>query len=722
MDDASVLRVENKIRSMMLNLIEPTIRRSTDSAEVLGKIVHTVEILSMKMQDMEIVQSKTLNRLNLLDDFGKRFLELNAAISLIETKMTRDKQDTHAEVYALSQTTHSMKEEITVLEHQRLSMKNDIAGVTHSIMNAKYEIEKKLETFKDEYRDKLTNNEERLTHSEVVSEEIYKKIQKLSKEVIEINSKTSINEHQSNEHNSSIKSLNDRIDHNRNEATINFESLRNSTIKHNSEILKHDKALNSLKKEQKKVEQATVKNDLKITQPLYKIFTDVTILKSLATYDLERLGGSEDKDSSVDAMIDGIRNKAEEVLKMETPKLQTVESADNKKKKKRITTKRANENEEFFKQKEATMNSYQNSEISDKIRSNGRKKSITFDQMLPKKNEVIEFSSINPVLTIRKSSENESWQNKSKASSSLVSKSRSDSDSEIIIPEQIDFMPMINTAKDEIQKDFNNKLQALAKKTEDNIEILQISLNAQIKQIHFSISAFKESVSESFKEVQKKIHDLELLSQQVVYECNSQLNNRKRENNDFNYELKQVQGKLEIANQQYQIMTDATDKISQRFATMVEYCCITNALQMQDEFDRESIALMGYKEAKGGKGHSKPCKAVVALDKQCFSCTGQSSVVLNAFKIACLTYMPSQVIYGNDKYSRRDLYDMLNRLLMSLIIGPQDSSLLEKRQRAASTTLKNFRPVTVPSPQASPHSDFPDPEFPRILRKSINYQ
>ncbi|OMJ69951.1 hypothetical protein SteCoe_32178 [Stentor coeruleus] len=721
MDDASALRIENKIRSMMLDLIEPTIRRSTDSAEILGKIVHTVEILSMKMQDMEIVQSKTLNRLNLLDDFGKRFLELNAAISLVETKMTRDKQDTHAEIYALSQTSHSMKEEITVLEHQRLSMKNDIASVSQSIMNTKYEIEKKLEIFKDEYRDKLTNNEERLTRSEVVSEEIYKKIKKLSKEIIEINSKTSINEHQSNEHSSSIKSLNDRIDYNRNEATINFESLRNSIIKHNSEILKHDKTINSLKKEQKKIEQATVKNDLKITQPLYKIFTDVTILKTLAAYDLERLGNSEDKDSSVDTIIDGIRTKAEEVLKMETPKLQKVESTDSKKKKKRIATKRF-DGDEIVKPKEVTMNSYQDSEISDKIRLNGRKKSIAFEQILPKKNDVFEISSINPVISFRKPSETESWQNKSKASSSLVSKSRSDSDSEIVIPEQIDFMPMINTAKEEVQKDFNDKLQMLTKKTEENIEILQISLNVQIKQIYFSISAFKESVAGSFKELQKKIHDLELVTQQVVYECNSQLNNRKRENNDFNYELKQVQAKLETANQQYQIMTDATDKISQRFATMVEYCSIANALQIQDEFDRESIALMGYKETKGIKGHPKPGKAIVALDKQCFSCTGQSSVVLNAFKIACLTYMPSPVVYRNDKYSRRDLYDMLNRLLKSLMISPQDSSQLEKCQRAASTTLKNFRPATVPSPQASPHSDFPDPEFPRILRKSINYQ
>ncbi|OMJ92672.1 hypothetical protein SteCoe_4550 [Stentor coeruleus] len=722
MDDTNLLKIENKVRAVMLDLIEPTIRRSTDSAEVLGKLAHTVELMSMKIQDMEIVQSKTLSKLSILDDFGRRFMELNAAQNLIDSKLTREKQEIHAEVYVISETTLSMKEEISVLEHQRFSMKNDLTSMSHNIMNAKYEIEQKLVTFKDEYRDKLTNSEERLTRSEIVSEEIYKKIRKLEAEIIEIDSRTSMIQHQANDHNSGMKSLNDRIDFNRNEASINFESVRNSVIKQNSELLKMEKAINVLKRDMKKLEVASVKNDLKITQPLYKIFTDMTILKNLAIYDLERLIHSNEDTGAVDIIIDGIRKQAEEIMRMETPKIQIIEIPDEKKKKKRMTIRKSILVAEDTVR--PTLQSIKEKADNKKI-PKSRKRSIAFEEILPKKDEIIEISSINPVLTIKKRSDADSWFSKSRESSSFLSQSHSESNansesgSEIVIPEQIDYMPMINAAKDELRKEFTEKFETFMKTTEIDLESLHSVMNTHSNQLSSIIASFKDSVASTFKETQKKIHDLEMMTQQVVYETNSQLNNRKRENNDFKYELKVVQEKLEATDKQYMIMTDATNTISSKFATMVEYCSMAIALQMQDESDRESISLMGYKESKPIKSTPKPGKAIIGLDKQCISCTGQSSVVLNAFKIACLTYTPSQVIYRNDKYTRMELYDMLKRLLNSLMNVSQDTLFLGKRQRANSTTLKNFRPQSVPSPQASPHSDFPNADLPRILRKSI---
>ncbi|OMJ78878.1 hypothetical protein SteCoe_21232 [Stentor coeruleus] len=723
MDDANLLKIENKVRSVMLDLIEPTIRRSTDSAEVLGKLAHTVEIMSMKIQDMEIVQSKTLSKLSILDDFGRRFMELNAAQNLIDSKLTREKQEIHAEVYVISESNQSMKEEISVLEHQRYTMKNDLTAMSHNIMNAKYEIEQKLATFKDEYRDKLTNNEERLTRAEVISEEIYKKIRKLEAEIIDIDSRTSLIQHQANDHTSGMKSLNDRIDFNRNEASINFENVRNSVIKQNSELLKMEKAVNVLKKDMKKVEVANVKNDLKITQPLYKIFTDITILKNIAIYDLERLIHTNDDNGAVDTVIDGIRKQAEEIMRMEVPKIQIIETSEVKKKKKRPTIRKS-----ILDAEDTVRPALQfiKGKADNKSIPKSRKRSIAFEEILPKKEEILEISSINPVLTIKKRSDADSWFSKSRESSSNISQSHSESNansesgSEIFIPEQIDYTPMINAAKDELRKEFSEKFEGFMKTTELDLESLHSVMNTHSNQISSIITSFKDSVASTFKETQKKIHDLEMMTKQVFYETNSQLNNRKRENNDFKSELKIVQDKLEETKQQYMIMTEANDLISRKFATMVEYCSMAIALQMQDESDRESISLMGYKESKPMKGAPKPGKAIVGLDKQCISCTGQSSVVLNAFKIACLTYTPSQVIYRNEKYTRMELYDMLKRLLNSLMNGFQETSILEKRQRAASTTLKNYRPQSVPSPQASPHSEFPNADLPRILRKSIN--
>jgi hypothetical protein len=155
---------------------------------------------------------------------------------------------------------------------------------------------------------------------------------------------------------------------------------------------------------------------------------------------------------------------------------------------------------------------------------------------------------------------------------------------------------------------------------------------------------------------------------------------------------------------------------------MIEYSAVANALQIQDEIDRESISLMGYKEAKLTKGLHRLPRPVISIEKQCFSCTNQSSIVLNAFKIACLAYTPSQVTFQNEKYSRRELLELQSTILSSLFPGSLSpfSPISDKRQRAVSTTMKHWRPVSVPSPNASPQIDFYDAELPKILRKTAN--
>ncbi|CAI2361534.1 unnamed protein product [Moneuplotes crassus] len=43
---------------------------------------------------------------------------------------------------------------------------------------------------------------------------------------------------------------------------------------------------------------------------------------------------------------------------------------------------------------------------------------------------------------------------------------------------------------------------------------------------------------------------------------------------------------------------------------------------------------------------------VITLDKSCYSCTNQNSIILTAFKIACLGYSPSKVHYQGQSYTR----------------------------------------------------------------------
>ena len=50
---------------------------------------------------------------------------------------------------------------------------------------------------------------------------------------------------------------------------------------------------------------------------------------------------------------------------------------------------------------------------------------------------------------------------------------------------------------------------------------------------------------------------------------------------------------------------------------------------------------------------------VLSLDKNCLTCSqGGIPLALSAFKIACLTYMPSSVTYEGVGYTRRNLIDL----------------------------------------------------------------
>eukprot|EP00347_Sterkiella_histriomuscorum_P021638 403333283 len=54
---------------------------------------------------------------------------------------------------------------------------------------------------------------------------------------------------------------------------------------------------------------------------------------------------------------------------------------------------------------------------------------------------------------------------------------------------------------------------------------------------------------------------------------------------------------------------------------------------------------------------------VVDLDANCLSCTGQSSHVIQQFKMACLSYTPSLVKYRGDKFNRVSLMQMRQTLV-----------------------------------------------------------
>jgi len=152
-------------------------------------------------------------------------------------------------------------------------------------------------------------------------------------------------------------------------------------------------------------------------------------------------------------------------------------------------------------------------------------------------------------------------------------------------------------------------------------------------------------------------------------------------------------------------------------AMMVESELLGAMLELQDDQDRKSISLFGYKGAEGKQAPYSPHKEdtargwtlpeldpggsqrsrslvpattprtsmdptrtprrkagtlaaggeadapVMTIDKRCLSCSGNASTVLAGFKLACLSYAPSPVVYRDMPHSRSELIKLRMDLL-----------------------------------------------------------
>ena len=54
---------------------------------------------------------------------------------------------------------------------------------------------------------------------------------------------------------------------------------------------------------------------------------------------------------------------------------------------------------------------------------------------------------------------------------------------------------------------------------------------------------------------------------------------------------------------------------------------------------------------------------MLSIDKNCYSCSGNNSSIVNAFKMACLAYFPSPVLYKGSVFAREVLLTMQARLM-----------------------------------------------------------
>lgn len=225
---------------------------------------------------------------------------------------------------------------------------------------------------------------------------------------------------------------------------------------------------------------------------------------------------------------------------------------------------------------------------------------------------------------------------------------------------------------EQVLDDLRNNQEDIERRMEDNYQDLVVQID-DIK------AHLLDLVTKKTDDIKKQSSSLEALAQQAIWECTTATKQRKRDFSDNRAQFQKITGNIEMIYKSQNELNDYIELHKRVLEALIEFCRIDQALYSQDEEDRDSVVLMGYKEHPRENLKSK----IISIDKSCLSCTSQNSVVLSAFKMACLQYQPSSVNYNLQPYNRKELLHIRGRLLEALpFIEDLDNSTKEMPTQA----------------------------------------
>jgi len=270
--------------------------------------------------------------------------------------------------------------------------------------------------------------------------------------------------------------------------------------------------------------------------------------------------------------------------------------------------------------------------------------------------------------------------------------------------ESLERLGHINEDVDRLRQQFCSLVEDVKAHFHTGADVLQTSVAQQIDSLRGSFVEEVARMDSLQKEVEEIIaiykgsrpaqqSDVERLHKQLIAEMDA----RRADMDDATAACRKMCANLDVEGQQTRRALKEVENILQNqdsrrtsrsdlLSMLLESQLLAAALALQDDQDRRSIALFGYKHSerddrvnlpqlntsKGGKTPRRPCattqsspEPVITLDKKCMSCcnSGNTRSILAGFKLACLQYNPTPVEYQKASYSREELI----RLQMDLL-------------------------------------------------------
>jgi hypothetical protein len=660
MEETNWFGIEARVRGIVREITEPTIKRVHEMKEINEKLMRKDESLQDRMTSLEITLSQTNQRLENLMNFTSKIVEAEANMRTFEGRTASLFEKTSSKIDLVEMDTLNLSEKLGVLDKQRVLIEENAAGLEQNLLFTKSSIEKSLESIQEKSLKQFESTDLKLKTLDNSIKQINRKIESISSDLAETDYLSKKGDKVIQEHSERFQTTVKTIQSNKKELQENLEKLRNSMFSH------HKEAQDSSKRLIKYIENDfKVSLNMGIMEHLYSVVSDQRTLHRLAQYERERLSewGSSSIQSSLKEVLEKSKMRCQAII--ETP----IEPMRHMIKEEPV--------EELKKELEKNEESLKSSVKSSVKADSEESESEANDQVL---SPLLELSQFSP--------ERQTVHNFSMFAEPMYTPYKE--------VEMVDYSPFIQEVKQmvlDLQTEITNEIKNL----KTNFEVLKNETSATLND--------SKQRQNSFIDAQlKKTKEMEFLVSEALHECNMVTSLRKRDLSDLNSSISLLEEKFQVFIAEHSHTENFSADVNQKLSSLTEIIRISLALQQQDEVDREGIALMGQKDFKL-KGNLK--KPVVTFDKNCMSCTGEKPMVQSLFKMACLAYTPSAVLYSKQEFSRKELIEIQRRMIEGLSGLTQKLEILtaveekQKNRARSALSMRRNRPSSVPFAQSN---------------------
>lgn len=720
-------KLETKMRKLVLDLIEPTIRRNKEQGELIDQSQKAIDMIQRKIEFSEIIIDRINSKLTVIDEFSKRLVQLDQELRVADVKFEAEREKLRGQLDVMSSRISDNEQFITVLQGKIETVQVDQIGLSHDLNLTKtlfgdktallkIDIDKNLKVCQD-YDQGLAVNISNLDKRCSVLSNDLEEYELTSKKALR-NSEAALEK---------ISNINDLITASKTETKAQVDKIRMLAIQYNQQ------AMESLKKFKDQVHyeihsEVPIKMHIQASEMLYQSFPDIKIRKQIAEAEAKCLEGFEyfeipkelkEKLEECKVRVHEIRNAE---LPRETPRKKkklnlsdllnmstTIKTHEEKMKEmeSKITTieeKASHRNESsgttILERILERHNSSSSSEFeTDAIASSEvmKQNAAALAQFIGVKDYTEEIQAMRDSLERNYSEFSDFQTETTEFSQRTITRIMEINDKILGVNDrQDDFYTQMVLLKASLENT-SEEVDKVDRRHQKNSEELGNVIGKTRKDLQESIDNAHGYMKNYIENTKNLLMTIEYQVSAAVNEVNASSAQRKRDKNDNKSEFMNLNLTAESILKQIDNFKKTFESVGRSINLITEYLRINISLQFQDELDRESIALIGYKEGKQGhsrgrSGTSLGQKPSVSLDKQCISCSGQVNLITSAFKIACLAYTPSLVNFRDSMYQRTELLEIQKKMVEGIINAPLASEVSCERIRLSKTPKPAWRP------------------------------